>query len=128
MRRTAWSFPQNRRRRPNMNRCAAIAAMSLALGACSTGAPREDKPAATPGHDAAAWSQLDGNHDGYLDRAELGPQHAVGLLQDFHAADVDGDGRIARNEWSAWWPRLVKAPPAPGMAELNATSEQTGAD
>jgi hypothetical protein len=59
------------------------------------------------GDSAAAWALLDSDSDGALSVDELEQQQAMGLLQDLPNADANGDRRISREEWDAWWPRMT---------------------
>ena len=71
----------------------------------------DDEPAARvsgEGQDStAAWTALDPVNDGSLSVDELEQQRAMGLMQDWANVDTDGDGRISRTEWDAWWPRMT---------------------
>ncbi len=108
-------------------RCFATIPLLLALAACATHAPRTSHvdAAAKPAGSDAAWALLDTNQDGVLSRDELEREHAVALLRDFGTADGNHDGRVSREEWSVWWPRITKTPPSPSMAALNASSAPT---
>ena len=109
----------------NAYRGTILAGVAMALGACATWHRTEPARApvtAEPVNSDAAWAQLDLDHNGFLSVNELEGQHASGLLQDMHDADTNGDGRISRNEWNAWWPRMTHTPPSPTMQRLNATT------
>jgi hypothetical protein len=56
---------------------------------------------------SAAWATLDLNNDGVLTLDEIDQARAIGLLQDWPNADADHDGRLAKSEWDAWWPRMT---------------------
>jgi hypothetical protein len=102
----------------------ALVALALALCAC-TSQPARLQSEAAPGDDArsdAAWSRFDSNQDGYLSLDELEQQHAVALQEDLPNADTNGDARVSRAEWNAWWPRMTKVDEPPSLAGLNASS------
>ena len=84
--------------------------LATALAGCAT-LRHYDEPAARvsgEGQDStAAWTALDPDTDGSLSVDELEQQRAMGLMQDWANVDTDGDGRISRTEWDAWWPRMT---------------------
>ena len=73
------------------------------------------------GHSDAAWALLDSNHDDSLSWQELSAEKAMGLQRDFGNADSNHDGRVSREEWNRWWPRMTRTPASPTMARLNGT-------
>jgi len=87
-----------------------VAAAAAALSSCAT-VHRDygvrTLPADFPIESEAAWAALDLDHDGALSRDELEQQRAMGLLQDLPNADTDADGRVSRQEWDAWWPKMT---------------------
>jgi hypothetical protein len=102
----------------------AAVALVLAASGCATTNPM--RPVSSEGTNSdAAWAEFDTNKDGYLSRDELEAAHAVGLLRDMRFADSDGDGKISRQEWDAWWPVMTKAEPAASLPALNASSAPT---
>lgn len=89
---------------------ALIAAAVLPLMSCATTRNEEmvrTLPPDTVINSDAAWASQDLDQDGSLSWDELEQQRAMGLMQDFRAADGDGDGRVSRQEWDAWWPRMT---------------------
>jgi hypothetical protein len=56
---------------------------------------------------SAAWATFDLDNDGVLTIDEIEQARAIGLMQDLANADADHDGRVARSEWDAWWPRMT---------------------
>lgn len=102
-----------------------LAACVVAATGCST-APRQAPTAAdVPTADAdsdAAWATLDPDQDGFLTTGELEAQHGMALLRDLWRADTDNDGRVSRQEWNQWWPRMSRTPPSPTMQALNASA------
>lgn len=71
----------------------------------------------------AAWASLDPDANGFLTVSGLQARRAMALLQDFDAVDRNGDGRISRSEWDAWWPLLSHTPPSPTMRHLITTDD-----
>jgi len=87
-----------------------IAAALLSAAGCAT--TRNDYGVRTISDDMsinsdAAWAAIDLNGDGSLSLGELEDQRAMGLLQDFGAADTNGDQNVSREEWNVWWPRMT---------------------
>jgi hypothetical protein len=68
--------------------------------------PQQETPAtpATPADPAGpkkvSWSELDGDHDGKLSKAEAAPVDA--LAQAFDTADADKDGALTADEYKAY--------------------------
>lgn len=68
--------------------------------------PQQETPAtpATPADPAGpkkvTWSELDGDHDGQLSKAEAAPVDA--LAQAFDTADADKDGALTADEYKAY--------------------------
>lgn len=70
----------------------------------------QDAPPATPatpatpadpaGPKKVSWSDLDGDHDGKLSKAEAAPVDA--LSQAFDTADADKDGALTADEYKAY--------------------------
>ena len=84
-----------------------LTTMAALLIGCAS-AP--EKVTSTPGEpidSSAAWASLDPDSNGVLSLDELEQQRAMGLLEDFHAADANHDSQISRSEWDAWWPRMT---------------------
>ena len=79
---------------------AGIAVMTLALGASAGMAG--DGPSPSPGHGPWAFSDLDTNHDGVLDKSEF----AAPALRHFGDIDKDGNGAISEAEFDAVRPWL----------------------
>lgn len=82
----------------------------LAFAGCATLPPDQvvrARTTATEVDSTEAWKELDTDSDGSLTREELAHERAMGLLQDFPFADSDGDDRVTREEWNAWWPTMT---------------------
>ena len=101
---------------------ALIVCASFMIGACTRQAVKSEPVAADETRSDAAWAVLDANHDGVLSMDEIEAQHMVGLQQDFAVADANGDSRVSRAEWNAWWPRMTKSDPPPSLAGYVASS------
>jgi hypothetical protein len=71
---------------------------------------------------SAAWASIDPDHDGTVSFDEAKEQGTIALAQDFGNADGNGDGRVSREEWDAWWPRMDIAPHSPTQERLNRPS------
>jgi hypothetical protein len=84
----------------------ALAACAAWLAGCATTHVGNVRSSGE-GDSAAAWALLDSDNDGTLSVDELERQQAMGLLQDLPNADANGDRRISREEWDAWWPRMT---------------------
>jgi hypothetical protein len=80
------------------------------IAGCATWRVDRTIPARSSGAEVdstQAWNELDTDSDGALTRDELARERTMGLLQDFPYADSDGDDRISREEWNAWWPTMT---------------------
>lgn len=101
----------------------ASAVVCCALGACVLVPAQAPENSGEPHASSdAAWQRLDTDGDGALSLRELELQHAVALQEDMPAADSNGDGRVSREEFDAWWPRMTRTPAPPSMARLNQSS------
>jgi len=91
-------------------RTLATAALLTSIAGCATMHDTTTHGVRSSGNGAnsdAAWATLDLNNDSELTWDELEAQRAMGLLQDFPNADANGDRRVSREEWNAWWPRMT---------------------
>jgi len=79
---------------------------ALLIG-CATAPDKVTSMPSEPIDSSAAWASLDPDSNGILSLDELEQQRAMGLLEDFHAADTNHDGQISKEEWDAWWPRMT---------------------
>jgi hypothetical protein len=104
------------------------AAVVLSAAGCATGTYVRGKSTITGdgSNSDAAWASFDSDSDGYLSINELERQHAVGLLRDFSVADNNGDGKVSRTEWNAWWPLMTKSEISSSMAAMNDSSAPNG--
>jgi hypothetical protein len=100
-----------------------LAACAAWLGGCATSHVGNVRSSGE-GDSSAAWALLDSDSDGTLSIDELEQQQTMGLLQDLPNADANGDRRISREEWDAWWPRMtdhaVREDAAPADALISA--------
>ena len=93
-----------------LSKLALAAGVALLTGCATTGERFHVVAERTPDsvlESAAAWASLDQDADGTLSIDELEQQRAMGVLQDFPNADADGDRRVSKTEWDAWWPRMT---------------------
>lgn len=112
----------------NLSRPLLLSAILVAASGCATGTyVRGQSTISGDGSNSdAAWTSFDSDNDGYLSIGELERQHAVGLLRDLPVADANGDGKVSRAEWNAWWPIMTHSPLAPRMSAMNESAAPTG--
>ena len=85
----------------------AVAMLAGSLAACATVNEGSVRSSGESMDSSAAWASLDLDSNGTLSLDELEKEHAMGLLQDFPAADSDRDRAISKAEFDAWWPRMT---------------------
>jgi hypothetical protein len=103
-------------------------AVILSVAGCATGTYVRGKSTITGdgSNSDAAWVSFDSNRDGYLSTGELEQQHAVGLLRDLPVADANGDGKVSRDEWNAWWPLMTRSDVSSSMVLMNESAAPNG--
>lgn len=85
---------------------AAIAALTVLIGACAINAPGE-RSASGPARPADSFAALDVNNDGMLHRSETA--FVPGMTARFDAVDADGDGALTRGELASCAPSSARA-------------------